>query len=228
MAPAPAPSRSPPVLEIAPQSPRSARRGPRWARRSRGLASRRNAAFLRVALDQMDHRAGRVGQRAGDDDARETRRRNRDRPRCWRRGRAPAICSEFGDMPGPKMRDGRGRDQVRPGLPFSSRATKRSSRADVSRETGVSGQGPIAGRRRGRDGGARACSCHRPTAALRCRRDEMRDQQRERRRRDARRSGRPGRSCAGGRLTSFWRTSLEARQLGIIESSGSVRPSSRR
>ncbi len=153
-------------------------------RRHAGDAHRlaQESRLFAIAFNQMHHRAGLIGERAGDRDAREIRRPSRSRPRSappapaaaaaanWRRGGSRACGSVEGAMR----------------LVFccqsSSSSTNRSSRAAVSRETGVSVERARFIGCRDRNRPARACSsAFRSVAAA----FHMRHQQRQRRRRDA-------------------------------------------
>ena len=100
-------------------------------------ASRRNAAFFRVAFDQMDLRprlsaSAQAITRPGNPppEPRSTQR--------WRAARGQEL-QRIGDVAGPELGHRRRRDQVALcACQLSSSSTKRSSRSAVSRETGAS------------------------------------------------------------------------------------------
>ena len=113
--------------------------------------------LLAAAFDQVDVRAGDIGQRAGNHHARKPAAGAEIGPDP-RVGRQREKLQQIGHMAGPQRRL---RSRTRSGsfaaASARSVATKRSSRCSVSRETGVSagrgrGQPKARGSRRGRDG----------------------------------------------------------------------------
>ena len=112
------------------------------ARHLHGLAQKRR--LLADALDQVDLRTFGVRKCAGDDDPGKAGAGSEVEPRLWRGGPNRRSCSELATCRVQITGIGRARDQVGVFLPSDKSSTKRSSRADVSRETGVSGQGTFA------------------------------------------------------------------------------------
>ena len=120
-------------------APRSLRRNPRSAprwtlgrqRRSRATASRRKAAFLRVAFDQMRPAApGSVGERAGDHQPGKAARRSRDRPSVRPPAPARRSWSESAMCRSRRSAAWTARSDSSSAAIRAAASTKRSSRAD--------------------------------------------------------------------------------------------------
>ena len=142
--------------------------------------------LLGVAFDQVDLARRAYPPARRQSPSRESQRRSRDRPRPARSGASARSCSESAMWRVQSIGSVEGAIRLIRRCQSSSRATKRSRRAAVSRETGVSaetrGRGPAArsGDATGRLG-RRSCR----SAGLRLLPAQMRHQQRQRRRRDA-------------------------------------------
>ena len=88
-------------------------------RRRAGDALRlaQEGSFFRIAFNEMNHRAGRAGERNGEHHAGEAGARAEvdPNPRLW--GKLDEL-QRIGDMPGPKIRKRRRRDEIGFSLPL--------------------------------------------------------------------------------------------------------------